>query len=59
MVVSVKVSMLCAPVGRMALTPSAASAKSGKMGFGKAILEGLRCLPIRFWVAKIFESRAF
>ena len=29
------------------------------MGFGKAILGGLDCLPIRFQVAKIFESRAF
>ena len=30
-----------------------------KMGFGKAILGGLDCLPIRFQVAKIFESRPF
>ena len=59
MVVSVKVLMFCASVRRMASTPSAASAKSGKMGFGKAILEGLHCLPIRFEVAKIFESGAF
>ena len=48
MVVSVKVLMLCAAVRRMASAPSAASAKSGKMGFGKAILGGLDCLPIRF-----------
>ena len=39
--------------------PSAAYAKSGKMGFGKPNLGGLDCLPIRFYVAKIFESRPF
>ena len=39
MVVSVKVLMLCAHVGTTASVPSAPSAKCGKMGFGKAILE--------------------
>ena len=59
MVVSAKVSMLCAPEGGMGSALSAASLNSGKIGFGKPILGGLDCLPIRFSVAKIFESRAF
>ena len=57
MVVSAKVSMLCAPEGGMGSALSAASLNSGKIGFGKPILGGLDCLPIRFSVAKIFESR--
>ena len=56
MVVSAKVSMLCAPEGGMGSALSAASLNSGKIGFGKPILGGLDCLPIRFSVAKIFES---
>lgn len=60
MAVSGKVSMLCAPEGRMVGPAlSAASLNSGKMGFGNPIFWGLHCLPIRFEVAQKFESRVF